>query len=99
WEILASRFKCYGGEIDIIARDGTTIAFIEVKSRRGKQLGTPIESVDKRKRQRLQTAVDFYLTQGNLFDSACRFDVAEVQFGRDGLATVNLIQNAFFANE
>ena len=99
WQILASRFRCYGGEVDLIAKDGSTLAFVEVKSRRGKKFGSAAESVDKRKRQRLMTAVNFYLSQTGSFDCLCRFDVAEVQFGRDGLASVNLIQNAFFAVE
>lgn len=99
WQIMATRFHCRGGELDIVAQDGSTVVFVEVKARRSRQFGCPAEAVNKRKRARLLAAANTFLSERDLVDCECRFDVAEVVFGRDGLATVDLIRNAFLAGE
>jgi ribonuclease HII len=97
WEVLETRFRCRGGELDVVARDGDTLVFVEVKARRG--VGAPSEAVDARKRARLVTAAEAWLAANGGNERACRFDVLEVVFGRNGMAKVNLIRNAFSAGE
>jgi ribonuclease HII len=97
WDLLETRFRCRGGEIDVIARDNGTLAFVEVKARRGAR--APSEAVDARKRARLVTAAEEWLAANGGNECVCRFDVLEVVFGRNGMAKVNLIRNAFVAGE
>ena len=63
------------GEIDIIARRGEDIVFVEVKAGCGKQFGPPASWVNPRKQQRIACAAQRYLQDHQLFDSPCRFDV------------------------
>ena len=53
YEILEQNFRCRLGEIDIIARDGSALVFIEVKYRRNAAYGTPAEAVNLRKQQKI----------------------------------------------
>jgi len=60
YKIVSKNYKNYSGEVDIIAQDGETLAFIEVKTRANDYFGYPFESVHKKKRQKfkkLSTAV------------------------------------------
>jgi ribonuclease HII len=95
WEILTNRFHCPVGEIDLIARDGEVLAFVEVKTRHGSHAA---ESVTSRKRQRLTAAAEHYVLS-NPHDGPLRFDVVEVLIDRRGTAEVRLIQDAFWVGE
>jgi ribonuclease HII len=99
WQVLAKQYRCRGGEIDVIAREGETVAFVEVKTRSGGRYGSPVEAVDARKRERMLVAAQAFLAEASLGDSACRFDVAEVRRDPAGLFSVNLIRGAFIAGE
>jgi uncharacterized protein (TIGR00252 family) len=99
WEIIETQYHCHGGELDIIAMDGAALVFVEVKTRRGGGFGPPAAAVDFQKRSRMLTAATQYLTEREIGDCECRFDVMEVVFGRDGHAKVNLIRDAFRAGE
>jgi putative endonuclease len=96
WRVVASNYRCSSGEMDIVAEeptgDGDVLVFVEVKTRRGSGHGTPIEAVDVRKLERLRNiALAFLASRGAGGDEpACRFDVAEVLPGNDGLSTVRL---------
>ncbi|MGC8667186.1 MAG: YraN family protein [Chthonomonadales bacterium] len=98
WEILEKRYRCPQGEIDVIARQGATLVFLEVKTlrTRGKH---PAGAVDKRKRSRLAAAAEHYLACRHIGECSCRFDVAEVEMLPDGTGRVQLITNAFMAGE
>lgn len=78
WEILQTNFRCRCGEIDIVAREGDCIVFVEVRTRRGSADTNPAESVGPRKLQRLVRAAAEYLSRHDLWDTKCRFDVVEV---------------------
>ena len=96
YEILARRYRKRGGEIDIVARDGRTIVFIEVKAREGRDFGEAVEAVTLWKRRRItRTAVD-YLTRHHLHESPCRFDVVAVHL-EPNRPEVSVYQNAFDA--
>ena len=77
--LLASKWHCRYGELDLVARekDGT-ICFVEVKLRSGGFAGLPREAVDRRKRERLRAAAACYLSLHGLEDAPARFDVAEI---------------------
>lgn len=98
WRILERNYRSKEGEIDLIAMDGETIVFIEVKSRRG-HLSEPSEAVDLRKRRRICATSEEWLSIHDCSESHCRFDVAEVRFGENGEARVNIIRAAFMAGE
>jgi len=76
--LLQRNFRCRGGEIDLIMRDGETVVFVEVRFRRSQRHGGAGESITMAKQRRLWRCANFYLLQhqragGSL--PACRFDV------------------------
>ncbi|HET8947514.1 MAG TPA: YraN family protein [Candidatus Polarisedimenticolia bacterium] len=76
--VLARSFRTRSGEIDLVARDGEVLVFVEVKARASLSWGRPSEAVGWRKRARLERAARvFLLRQGNP-EPPCRFDVVEV---------------------
>ena len=96
YEILARRYRRRGGELDIIARDGATLVFVEVKAREGRAFGDAAEAVTMIKRSRIvQLALD-YVTRHRLTNSPCRFDVVSIHL-EAGEPVVEVYQNAFDA--
>ena len=85
------------GEIDIIARYGEEIVFVEVKSGRGKQFGPPETWVHTRKQQRIARAAQRYLQDHQLFDVPCRFDVIGIMLDRTP-PHITHIEQAFWSN-
>ena len=69
-------YRCRGGEIDLVMRDGDTTVFVEVRFRRSARFGTPEATVDRRKQSRLVRAARHYLGQHGLV--TCRFDVVGI---------------------
>jgi putative endonuclease len=78
FEILARNLRSRLGEIDLIARSGRTLVFVEVKTRRGRGGGPPQAAVDRRKQMRLARLAAEYLARGRRGPCACRFDVVAV---------------------
>jgi putative endonuclease len=74
FKLIKRNYKCPAGEVDIIAREGETLVFVEVKTRGGKGFGLPQESVDFRKQRRLVRAALFYLG-GLSSQPLVRFDI------------------------
>src|SRR5262249_50865772 len=75
YEILARRWRQRGGEIDIVARDGGTLVFVEVKARDGRAFGAAAEAVAGWKQRRIVQLGLEYIARHRLFDCPCRFDV------------------------
>jgi putative endonuclease len=98
-KVLERNFRCPSGEIDIVAKDGKTTVFVEVRSRQAKGFGTPEESITLLKRTRLIRAAQWYLKQRKLFDSSARFDVVTIRWNGENLENpeFNWIVNAFEA--
>ncbi len=96
YRILERNFRCRLGEIDLIARDGRTLVFIEVKTRRSRTFGDPAFAVTSEKQRRLILASQVYLGRKGDPQDVCRFDVVTIQLDRAGLH-VELIKNAFQA--
>ena len=78
YHILEHNFRCRGGEIDLIALDGSTLVFIEVKLRRTLLRGAPIEAVTALKQARVQRAARSYLAFSGSVFPRIRFDVISV---------------------
>lgn len=95
--IVDRNFYCRGGEIDIIARDGDMLVFVEVRYRGTGSLENPLESVTPRKQQRLIKAASLYLQKHQLWDLPCRFDVIAITPGRLRRFQAQWIQHAFDA--
>ena len=88
-EILDRNWRCPGGEIDIVARDGATLVFVEVKTRSSRAYGLPAEAVDARKAARIRRLAGQWMTAyrdtGEApFWQAVRFDVVSVIRDRAG---------------
>src|SRR5207245_1534118 len=84
--IIARRYRRRGGELDIIARDGQTLVFVEVKAREGCAFGAPAEAITPFKRRRIvQIALD-YVMRHHLSDRPCRFDVVSIRFEKEEAA-------------
>ena len=97
FRILARRFRSRAGEIDIVAEEGRTLVFVEVKSRSSETFGLPAEAVDGRKQARLVKAAALYLMRDPDGDRICRFDVLEVFGKADGRLRCRLVRDAFGA--
>ena len=77
---LASNVSFRFGELDLVMRDGDTIAFVEVRYRRSDRFGGAVGSVDHGKRRRIVLAARAWLAgQRGLAEAPCRFDVVTVQ--------------------
>ena len=95
--ILARQAKTALGEIDLIVRDGETIVFVEVKSRRDRREGSPAEAVDARKQKKLTQLALAWLKRRKLLGQRCRFDVIAVRWDEQGRPIVDHFKNAFEA--
>jgi putative endonuclease len=94
YAILERRYRTRYGEIDIVARHGDVLVFVEVKARAGDAFGTGAEAVTRWKQRRVaQMAADF-LVRRRLQDRPCRFDVVSVAMG-EGAPQIEVIPGAF----
>jgi putative endonuclease len=99
YQILERNYRTPRGELDLIASDGDTLVFVEVKARRGMRFGEPHWAVDRRKRQHLIKASLFYLSKKKIRNRCCRFDLVVIQERSDGHPQINLICNVLEADE
>jgi len=89
WEILATNWHCRYGEIDLIARDGPTLVFVEVKTRRSRSFGRPEEAITPGKLRRLARAIWTYVEQQGAPETEWRMDVIAIE-GRPGGSPLRL---------
>lgn len=94
YEILERRYRTPHGEIDLVARDGECLVFVEVKTRSGAAFGDPEEAVTDSKQHRIVWMATDYLARHGLEESLCRFDVVSVAADTAPPA-VTLFQDAF----
>jgi putative endonuclease len=84
------------GELDIVAVDGRTVVFVEVKTRRSDDAGRPEEAIDQRKEQRMTQAALGYLKSNRLLNYSSRFDVISITWPADARTpTIEHYKNAF----
>jgi putative endonuclease len=97
FQLLEQNYHSRFGEIDLIMRDRDDIVFVEVRSRSCMEYGHPLESIDRRKQQKLiNTAVLFLQKKGWLYKVTGRFDIITMQF-LSGKWQLDWIKNAFSA--
>jgi putative endonuclease len=84
------------GEIDIVARDGRTLVFVEVKARESLEFGGGGEAVTPWKRRRIARVAAEYMLLHERTECPCRFDVVSIAVGA-GVPSVEIYQNAFDA--
>lgn len=84
YEIVERNWRCRRGEIDLVARAGQVLVFVEVKTRRGRALGTPEEGLTLRKSRRLIELAQLYLAEHQLEDVEWRLDLVAVELDRSG---------------
>ncbi len=82
-------------ELDIIAREGDTIAFIEVKTRRPGQMAEPQDNLTPQKRRHIQAAARHYLSLHDEPDAYYRYDVVCIEFPETGEPEITLFRDAF----
>ncbi len=97
-EILARGYRVRCGEIDLIAREGEEIVFVEVKTRASSGCGDPLEAVTAAKRRRILRAASFYLQSTGAWERPCRFDVVAVRLLPGGAEEVEHVRSAFQAD-
>ena len=96
YRVIARNWHCRYGELDLIAEDGGELVFVEVKTRRGRVMGTPEEALTPSKRKRLLAAAQQYLMEHDSAERSYRFDVVAIEMGgRMGAADVRVHPNAF----
>ncbi|HBI85485.1 MAG TPA: YraN family protein [Ruminococcus sp.] len=96
-EILCRNFTIRGGEIDIIARAGEWLLFVEVKTRRPDALISGAAAVDAKKQRFIIRAAEQYLLK-NPCDLQPRFDVAEVEYSGSFVRRIEYLEGAFDAS-
>lgn len=94
YRIIETNFRCRCGEVDIIARDGKTLVFVEVKTRRTASYGLPQLAVTPFKQRQISKAALTYLSKNRLMEENARFDVVSI-FLLGTSPTVDHIKNAF----
>lgn len=93
--VLARNWRCAEGELDIVARDGSTLVFCEVKTRSGLGYGTPLDAVVPAKARRIRRLAVAWLSQADRGCPDLRFDVISVLRPRGCQATVEHLRGAF----
>jgi len=96
YAILDRNVRTRAGEIDLVAREGKTLVFVEVKTRRDLEGDPPQAAVHTRKQNRLAKLAYGYLKQKRIRQTPCRFDVVSVIINDEGgVKAIRHIPNAF----
>ena len=90
YRIIQYNYRCRVGEIDIIAEDGDTLVFCEVKYRRTEKYGTPLEAVGYVKQRTIARCAQYFLLEHHVTERKCRFDVVGISPEK-----ITHIENAF----
>ncbi len=94
--ILERNYRTRFAEIDIIAKQGDFLVFIEVKARRNTRKGFPKEAVGFSKQKKISLAAKHYLREKKLFNARVRFDVVAI-LEKENNVKIELIDNAFLS--
>jgi putative endonuclease len=94
-KIVERNFRCKGGEIDIIAQDGKSLVFVEVKSRKNLAYGVPQLAVTPFKQRQISKAALTWLAKNRQQDAPARFDVIAIILTSDTTFQLEHIRNAF----
>jgi len=94
YDVITRNYRTPIGEIDIVAKDGDTIVFIEVKTRANETFGYPFEAVNQNKRRKLKNLALLYLKRQRQ-EFPVRFDVISISCARDRKTSIEHIIDAF----
>jgi putative endonuclease len=94
YKCLARNYRCPLGEVDLIAKDGDTLVFIEIKTRKGKSIGYAKEAVDGRKKRQLSKVALTYIKANDCWHMRSRFDVVAINFNKNK-REIEIIKDAF----
>lgn len=94
-KLLERRYRTPVGEIDLIMRDGHTVVFVEVKTRRDRRLAEPQDSVDAAKQRKLRRCAEWFLHHRRWTDRPCRFDVVAIVLPEGGPPEITHFPDAF----
>lgn len=81
YRIVETNFRCKMGEIDIVARHGSTLVFVEVRTRSSARFGRASETVNAAKQRQIARVARFYLMSRRPRFDTCRFDVVDITAG------------------
>ena len=95
YKILHCGFEDHQGEIDIVAVDGRTVVFVEVKTRSTDQAGLPASAVDEAKQKKIAQTAKSYLRRFHLDDYQIRFDVVAILLNPQGQPQIDHLIDAF----
>jgi putative endonuclease len=95
YRILQRNFRNSVGEMDVVARDGRVLCFVEVKTRINEAHGHPLESITEGKKKKLIRTALSYLQLHGLTDAQARFDVVAVIPNPDGGHHIEIVKDAF----
>ena len=99
YKIAERNYRCKMGEIDIIAKDGEYTCFVEVRLRKNNDYGSPADTIDERKRQKIIKTAQLYAVTKRIYDTPMRFDAvlinASVYDGKLRNTEIEIIKNAF----
>jgi putative endonuclease len=98
YRIVERNCRSRWGELDVVAYDGDTLVFVEVKARRAMRFGDPAYAVDGRKQRRIVRLAQRYLSRRRLGEPPCRFDIVVVDERAAWTPRVEVITNAFDAS-
>ena len=94
YKCIARNYRCPLGEVDLIAKDGDTLVFIETKTRKGASLACAKEAIDARKKRQLSKVALAFMKANNCCEVKSRFDVVAVSLHGDQ-ERIEVIKNAF----
>ena len=95
YDIIETNYRCPEGEIDIVARQGHTLVFVEVRTKTGRWFGRPEESITPLKMARLRTAAARYGESHFGLPEDRRIDVIAIEMsGKGRVSRIELIENA-----
>ena len=90
--VVTRNWRCREGEIDIVAREGATLVFCEVKTRRGVGFGTPLDAVTRDKHARLRRLIGRYLADVGGHPGPVRLDAVGILWRGDGLLDIRHVR-------
>jgi putative endonuclease len=94
YRIIDKNFRCPLGEIDIVAREKSTIVFVEVKTRKSSELGYPEQAVGIKKQKKMSQLALWFMQKKKIIDVGARFDVVAITMLSSG-NEIKLFKNAF----
>ena len=95
YSIIEKNYRCPGGEVDIVARHQDTLVFVEVRTKRSRNFGSPQESITPVKMERLRNIAAYYWQSHQNLPESWRIDVVAVQLdNHDHLSCIELVENA-----